>query len=59
MLLVTMMIETGETKANLDEKECPALQKFQTASEKSTLDTAVILIEILFPCDIITNRIDS
>ena len=35
MPLTTMsqMIETGETEANLDEKEWSALLKFQTASE--------------------------
>ena len=50
------MIEIGEMEANLCEKEWSALLKFQVSSENFD---AMIVTEILFLCDIITNRIDS
>ena len=40
--IMRQMIEIGETEANLDEKKWSASLKFQTASESSTLVTAMI-----------------
>ena len=61
MPLATMrqMIETGETEANLDEKEWSTLLKFQTASENFDSGYGHDSNRILFLCGIITNKIDS
>ena len=59
--LATMrhMIEIGETEANLDEKEWPALLKFQISSENFDSGYGHDSNRNSSSSGIITNRIDS